>query len=106
MQTTEFFLARPHVEASLRDGLIRTSVAVWKYNKDVGGGVEKYNLGGGGDVEDYNLDVSGNVEDDNLGVGGDVEKFANVNIELLKVFLILNQSYYRSIGLQLVLNHH
>ena len=47
-------MARPHVEESLWDGLIRTSVAVWKYNKDVGGGVEKYNLGGGGNVEDYN----------------------------------------------------
>ena len=76
------------------------------YNNDVGGGVEKYNLGGGGAVEDYNLDVSGYVEDDNLGVGGDVGKFANVNIEFLKVFLILNQSYYRFLGLQLVLNHH
>ena len=46
------------------------------------------------------------MEDDDLGGGGDVGKFANVNIELLKVFLRLNQSYYRFLGLQLVLNHH
>ena len=81
-------------------------MAVWKYNKDVGGGVEKYNLGGGGDVEDYDLGVGGDVEDYDLGGGGDVGKFETVNIELLKVFLILNQSYYRFLGLQLVLNHH
>ena len=46
------------------------------------------------------------MEDYNLGVGGDEGKFETVNIELLKVFLILNQSYCRFLGLQLVLNQH
>ena len=34
-----------------------------------------------------------NVVDYKLGVGGDVVKFETENLELLKVHIILNQSY-------------